>query len=90
MAKISEREKEERLAEKLVKGEKIASTEEMTEEYRENLKHLMMMQADSELAGAFGYVPWITIPAANCSGSTSFPGERTANLRCVHDRLISS
>ncbi|HVE14469.1 MAG TPA: Phenylacetic acid catabolic protein [Elusimicrobiota bacterium] len=59
MAKISEREKEERLAEKLSKGEKVVSTEEMSEEYRENLKHLMMMQADSELAGAFGYVPWI-------------------------------
>jgi len=31
----------------------------MSEEYRHHLTHLMMMQADSELAGAFGYVPWI-------------------------------
>ena len=31
----------------------------MTEDYRQNLIHLMLMQADSELAGAFGYVPWI-------------------------------
>ncbi|MBI4052254.1 MAG: phenylacetate-CoA oxygenase subunit PaaI [Elusimicrobia bacterium] len=38
---------------------KICSVEEMTPEYKENLVHLMMMQADSELAGAYGYVPWI-------------------------------
>src|SRR5579864_6836156 len=59
MPKLSERQKEERLQEKLAKGEQIASADEMTEEYRENLINLMMMQADSELAGAFGYVPWI-------------------------------
>ena len=59
MPKLSERQKEERLQEKLAKGEQIASAEEMTDEYRENLINLMMMQADSELAGAFGYVPWI-------------------------------
>jgi ring-1,2-phenylacetyl-CoA epoxidase subunit PaaA len=38
---------------------KITQQSEMTPEYRENLVHLMQMQADSELAGAFGYVPWI-------------------------------
>ena len=27
--------------------------------YREHLTNLMMMQADSEMAGGFGYVPWI-------------------------------
>jgi ring-1,2-phenylacetyl-CoA epoxidase subunit PaaA len=31
----------------------------MSDEYREHLTNLMSMQADSELAGAFGYVPWI-------------------------------
>lgn len=31
----------------------------MSGEYRKHLVHLMMMQADSELAGAYGYVPWI-------------------------------
>jgi 1,2-phenylacetyl-CoA epoxidase catalytic subunit len=31
----------------------------MTEEYRQSLVHLMTMQADSELAGGYGYVPWI-------------------------------
>ena len=59
MAKISETEKEERLNEKLAKGEKITQLVEMTEEYRHHLTNLMMMQADSELAGGYGYVPWI-------------------------------
>jgi len=58
-AKLTERQKEELLRERLAKGETLASAEEMTDEYREHLVHLMMMQADSELAGAFGYVPWI-------------------------------
>jgi len=59
MAAESARVKEERLAEKLAKGGKVETLDEMTDEYREHLTHLMMMQADSELAGAFGYVPWI-------------------------------
>ncbi|MEK7744237.1 MAG: Phenylacetic acid catabolic protein, partial [Elusimicrobiota bacterium] len=42
------------------KGGKITELSEMSDEYREHLTNLMMMQADSELAGAFGYVPWIT------------------------------
>src|SRR5262245_39174311 len=41
-------------------GERIESPEEMTDDYRRNLIHLMTMQADSELAGGYGYVPWIT------------------------------
>lgn len=40
-------------------GELIESAEEMSEEYHTHLVNLMQMQADSELAGAFGYVPWI-------------------------------
>ena len=55
----AEKEKEERLNRKLAAGGKVETLEEMTAEYREHLTHLMMMQADSELAGAFGYVPWI-------------------------------
>ncbi len=47
------------LEERIARGEKIRRRDEMTDEYYENLVHLMMMQADSELAGAFGYVPWI-------------------------------
>ena len=52
--------KEEKLEEKLSKGGKVETLDEMTDEYRGHLTNLMMMQADSELAGAFGYVPWIT------------------------------
>lgn len=40
-------------------GQPIARPADMSPEYLEDLVHLMTMQADSELAGAFGYVPWI-------------------------------
>ena len=45
---------------KIAKGETIESAAEMTEEYTGHLIHLMLMQADSELAGGYGYVPFIT------------------------------
>src|SRR5881409_2320193 len=45
---------------KIRAGQRLESPEEMTAEYREMLVHLMTMQADSELAGGYGYVPWIT------------------------------
>ena len=45
---------------KIAAGETIESVEEMTAEYKENLIHLMLMQADSELAGGYGYIPFIT------------------------------
>src|SRR5436309_15968043 len=51
--------KEARMLAKIDTGERIESQEEMTEEYRASLIHLMTMQADSELAGGYGYVPWI-------------------------------
>src|SRR5947209_18121382 len=44
---------------KIERGERLESAGEMTPEYRDNLVHLMTMQADSELAGGYGYVPWI-------------------------------
>jgi ring-1,2-phenylacetyl-CoA epoxidase subunit PaaA len=50
---------ETQLLARIAKGERIESAEEMTEEYRQSLVHLMTMQADSELAGGYGYVPWI-------------------------------
>ncbi|MGE0199899.1 MAG: Phenylacetic acid catabolic protein [Candidatus Melainabacteria bacterium] len=40
-------------------GRKVEATDAMPEEYREHLINLMMQQADSELSGAYGYVPWI-------------------------------
>src|SRR5215475_5249954 len=45
---------------KIEQGVRLESADEMTPEYRENLVHLLTMQADSELAGGYGYVPWIT------------------------------
>ena len=45
---------------RIERGERLESVEEMSDEYRSNLVHLMTMQADSELAGGYGYVPWIT------------------------------
>jgi len=45
---------------KIEGGIRLESAHEMTEEYRETLLHLLTMQADSELAGGYGYVPWIT------------------------------
>src|SRR3989304_5912410 len=56
---MSEQDAEARLLQRIRAGERIESPGEMTEEYRRNVIHLMTMQADSELAGAFGYVPWI-------------------------------
>ncbi len=55
----ADRERHERLLRRIEAGEKIESPEEMSTIYRDNLVHLMTMQADSELAGAYGYVPWI-------------------------------
>jgi ring-1,2-phenylacetyl-CoA epoxidase subunit PaaA len=45
---------------KIERGTRLESAGEMTAEYRDSLVHLMTMQADSELAGGYGYVPWIT------------------------------
>ena len=48
------------MMDKMRSGARLESPDEMTPEYREALVHLMTMQADSELAGGYGYVPWIT------------------------------
>jgi ring-1,2-phenylacetyl-CoA epoxidase subunit PaaA len=45
---------------KIGSGLRLEAASEMTPEYRAALVHLMTMQADSELAGGYGYVPWIT------------------------------
>jgi ring-1,2-phenylacetyl-CoA epoxidase subunit PaaA len=49
----------EELQERLAHGEKVRSVEDMSEEYYDALLNLMLMQADSELAGGVGYMPWI-------------------------------
>jgi ring-1,2-phenylacetyl-CoA epoxidase subunit PaaA len=59
MSMEAERGQHERLLVRLAAGERIEERDEMSPVYRENLVHLMTMQADSELAGAYGYVPWI-------------------------------
>ena len=56
---MSQRVTEADLLARIGPGERIEALEQMTEEYRQSLVHLMTMQADSELAGGYGYVPWI-------------------------------
>ncbi len=58
-SKVPSKEREERMLEKLHKGESIESIDDMSDEYYDHLTNLMLQQADSELAGGFGYVPWI-------------------------------
>jgi ring-1,2-phenylacetyl-CoA epoxidase subunit PaaA len=48
------------MLQKIERGVRLESPDEMTPDYRQDLVHLMTMQADSELAGGYGYVPWIT------------------------------
>ncbi|TSC61579.1 MAG: ring-1,2-phenylacetyl-CoA epoxidase subunit PaaA [Parcubacteria group bacterium Gr01-1014_48] len=50
---------EQKMFEKIQSGDPIEDASEMTPEYKEVLMHLLLMQADSELSGAYGYVPWI-------------------------------
>ena len=45
---------------KINAGEQLEAHDPMTPEYRENLLNLMTMQADSELVGGYGYIPWIS------------------------------
>lgn len=52
-------ENEEAFLNRIQQGEKIEPTDPMPNEYRENLINLLEMQADSELSGAYGYIPWI-------------------------------
>lgn len=50
---------EERMAAEISAAKKVETPEQMTELYRESLINLLYMQADSELAGALGYVPCV-------------------------------
>lgn len=58
-SKLSNAERTARMEEKFTKGELIETVDDMSDEYFEHLVNLMQQQADSELAGGFGYVPWI-------------------------------
>ncbi|MBX9686862.1 MAG: phenylacetate-CoA oxygenase subunit PaaI [Candidatus Obscuribacterales bacterium] len=59
MVVVDEKAKEEAMMAKISSGQKLESLDEVTPEYKESLLRLMIAQADSELAGAYGYVPWI-------------------------------
>src|SRR5437868_13919605 len=50
---------DEELQARIANGERMSRRDEMNAEYADDLINLMTMQADSELAGAFGYVPFI-------------------------------
>ena len=50
--KLSNKEREKRMWEKIQAGESIETFEEMSDDYLQNLVDLMLQQADSELAAA--------------------------------------
>ncbi len=50
---------EAQVRERLTEGREIESRSEMSQSYYDNLVNLLRQQADSELAGGIGYVPWI-------------------------------
>jgi ring-1,2-phenylacetyl-CoA epoxidase subunit PaaA len=58
-SKLPDEQRGKRMWEKIHAGESIETADEMSDDYFENLTNLMLQQADSELAGAFGYMPWI-------------------------------
>jgi len=58
-SKVPNAQREEIMLKKLAKGESIEGIDDASDEYYEHLMNLMLQQADSELAGGFGYVPWI-------------------------------
>ena len=58
-AKLPAAERETIMNAKLSGKESIETVDDMSDEYFDLLTNLMTQQADSELAGGFGYVPWI-------------------------------
>jgi ring-1,2-phenylacetyl-CoA epoxidase subunit PaaA len=59
MLVVDEKAKNEAMMAKINSGQKLESLDEVTQEYKDNLLKLMIAQADSELAGAYGYVHFI-------------------------------
>jgi ring-1,2-phenylacetyl-CoA epoxidase subunit PaaA len=58
-AVVDEKAKHEAMMAKIEAGQKLESIDEITQDYKDWLLKLMIAQADSELSGAYGYVPWI-------------------------------
>ena len=59
MVVVDEKVKEKAMMAKIDAGQKLESLDDVTAEYKASLLKLMIAQADSELAGAYGYVPFI-------------------------------
>ncbi len=59
LATESERTLEREMMAVIDSGGQLEQDGPMTADYRDNLLNLMTMQADSELAGSYGYIPWI-------------------------------
>lgn len=76
---MDEKAKHEAMMAKIESGQKLESLDEVTQDYKENLLKLMIAQADSELAGAYGYVPWI-------EGAPTMP-EKLAMANIVKDEI---
>lgn len=79
MLAVDEKAQHEAMMAKIHAGHKLESLDEVTAEYKESLLSLMIAQADSELAGAYGYVPWI-------EGAPNMP-ERLAMANIVKDEI---
>ncbi|MGE5140806.1 MAG: Phenylacetic acid catabolic protein [Rudaea sp.] len=56
-----DKEIQQRMEDEVKAARSVERPEDMTPEYRENLINLLYMQADSELAGALGYVPCVPL-----------------------------
>src|SRR5438309_7122960 len=76
---IDEKAKQDAMMRKIDSGHKLESLDEVTADYKDNLLKLMIAQADSELAGAYGYVPWI-------EGAPNMP-EKLAMANIVKDEI---
>src|ERR1700722_6342366 len=79
MLVMDEKAKNEVMMAKIQSGQKLESLDEVTQEYKDSLLKLMTAQADSELAGAYGYVPFI-------EGAPNMP-ERLAMANIVKDEI---
>lgn len=79
MLAVDQKAKNDEMMAKINAGHKLESLEEITDEYKDSLLKLMIAQADSELAGAYGYVPWI-------EGAPNMP-ERLAMANIVKDEI---
>ena len=79
MLVMDDKAKHAEMMQKIESGQKLENLDEVTADYKDNLLKLMIAQADSELAGAYGYVPWI-------EGAPNMP-EKLAMANIVKDEI---